>query len=148
MKARGIFCLLCALLFASTFSQAQQWDWVQRFSGDSTGTAIGVDGNQNVYVAGTFSGTNYLGTNQFVSAGSNDVFLLKLNPDGEVAWSISVGGPLNDSVFRMTVTADGAVFLIGDFTIAALLPESLPSRVHDVDHVFIARVDDGKFTWF
>jgi hypothetical protein len=148
MKSGGTW-FVCAFLFVTANISAQEWDWVQRFSSDSSGTAIGVDGNQNVYVAGTFTGTNYLGTNQFVSAGGNDIFLLKLNPDGEVVWAISTGGPVSDSIHRLVVGTNGALFVIGNFTInAALLADSLTNRSGDVSNVFVARVDDGKFTWF
>jgi hypothetical protein len=149
MQSRGIFCTLCALLFAFTTSHAQQWDWIQRLSSESSGTAIGVDGNQNVYVAGNFRETNYLGTNRLASAGGLDVFLAKLNRDGEVIWTISAGGPGDDSIGRLAVATNGALFVVGNFTIpAALLGASASNHSQDVSNVFVARVDDGRFTWF
>jgi hypothetical protein len=145
MQSR-VFCLL-ALTCVSVY--AQQWDWVQRFSGDSTGTAIGVDQSGNVYVAGSFTGTNYLGTNAFIAVGSNDVFLLKLNADGRVVWALTTGGTDNDSISQMVVTTNGTLFVIGDFTLRGpLVPESVASHSGDVSHVFVARIDEGKFTWF
>ena len=147
MQSRGNFCALWAFLFAFTTSQAQQWDWVQRLSSESSGTAIGVDGNQNVYVAGLFIGTNFLGTNRLASAGGQDVFLAKLNREGEVIWAISAGGPGDDSIGRLAVATNGALFVVGNFSIpAALLGNSDHSQ--DVSNVFVARVDDGRFTWF
>lgn len=149
MKSGGIFCVICGLLFISVHTHAQQWDWVQRFSADSSGTAIGVDGEQNVYVAGTFTGTNYLGTNRFVSAGGSDVFLLKLNPDGQVEWAVSTGGDGSDSVHRLAVATNGALFVVGNFTItASLLASSFTNQSGNVSNAFVARVDHGKFTWF
>ena len=147
MKPRGIFCLLAAALNFSTGTHAQQWDWVRRFSGESISTAIGLDTNQNVYVAGTFSGTVFMGTNRFVSAGGNDVFLLKMSPEGEINWALGTGGFTNDSIQRLVVANDGALFVVGNFTIpASLLNDSAHSG--DVSNVFVARVDDGRFTWF
>ena len=149
MQSRGNCCALWALLFAFTTSYAQQWDWVQRLSSESSGTAIGVDGNQNVYVAGNFRGTNYLGTNRLASAGGLDVFLAKLNRDGEVIWAISAGGSGDDSIGRLAVATNGALFVVGNFTIpASLLGESANNHSQDVSDVFVARVDDGRFTWF
>ncbi len=149
MQSRGNFCALWALLFAFTTSRAQQWDWVQRLSSESYGTAIGVDGNQNVYVAGNFRGTNFFGTNRLASAGGLDVFLAKLNRGGEVIWAISAGGPGDDSIGRLAVAANGALFVVGNFTIpASLLGQSANDHSQDVSNVFVARVDDGRFTWF
>jgi hypothetical protein len=46
------------LLFCSSVG-AQQWQWVQSFSGEGAiSTQVGHDDAQNVYVAGTFRGTN------------------------------------------------------------------------------------------
>jgi hypothetical protein len=144
MKPREIFCLLGTLLLISPFARAQQWDWVQRFSSESTGTAIGVDGEQNVYVAGTFTGTNFLGTNRFATTNGSAVFLVKLNPDGEVVWSLTLEGSLT----HLAVATNGALFVVGNFGISeSLLADSITNR-SDVGYVFIARIDDGKFTWF
>src|SRR5215213_3699198 len=147
-KLRGAIYSIGALLLFLSFAQAQQWDWVKRFSGDSSGTAVAVDNDGNAYVAGVFAGTNTFGEKEFVSAGGNDVFLLKLDSDGNVLWSLTTGGAINDAIFRLALGSNGSLFLIGDFTLTpALLPESYPDRTKDSDHVYLARMDEGKFTW-
>jgi hypothetical protein len=72
---------------------AEQYDWVNRLGGDGgSGSTIALDNSGNVYVAGTFSGSLIIGTNQFVSAGGTDIFIAKLNPSGEPIWSMVAGG--------------------------------------------------------
>jgi hypothetical protein len=141
----SLFCMLFVLVVQR--AGAQQWDWAQRFQGDrSSGSAIGLDGSGNMYVAGSFIGTNQIGTNQLVSAGSNDVFIAKLDSEGGVVWAISTGGPDDDWIRRLLVTTNGAVFVCGHFSIhRSLLARNDPESV---SNAFIARVDDGKFSWF
>ena len=45
--------------------------------------------------------------------GSNDYWMLFLEPDGEIIWDVSFGGPDNDALFDMTPVSDGGVILGG-----------------------------------
>ncbi len=143
----ALHCLF-PLLFLTSSVNAQQWDWVRRFHGDaSLGRAIGLDGNGNVYVAGTFTGTNLIGTNRLVSAGSSDVFIAKFNPDGAVLWSIGTGGPGDDSIRSLVVTTNGALFVSGHFSIHPSLLGPATNISPVVSNVFLARMDNGRFSW-
>jgi hypothetical protein len=138
MKLRGTFCLLCALLASDATAQAQQWDWVQRFSGDGTaGTAVGVDDAQNVCVAGTFKGTNYIGTNQFTRNTNDNVFLAKFDPLGMPLWTTTASGSLT----KMLVASNGSVFVCGSLSFTN------PAIGSSISNVSIARMDEGNLTW-
>ncbi len=143
--------LLACLVFTALLvcGRAQEWDWVQRFQGDNSGgTSIALDGGGNIYVAGGFSGTNQIGTNQLISAGGSDIFIVKLNPTGGVVWAISAGGTNDDSIGRIIVATNGALFVYGHFEIpSSLLAASVTNANDTASNVFVARVDDGKFTW-
>src|ERR1041385_7612576 len=135
MRLGRIFCLLCAILLTGAFIQAQQWDWVQRFSGDGTiGTAVGVDDAQNVYVAGTFTGTNYIGTNRIASDSSNNVFFAKFDPFGMPLWTTTARGGLN----KMLVASNGSVFVCGSLTF------SDSATAQSISNMFVARLDEGN----
>src|ERR1051325_6940028 len=138
MRLGRIFCLLCAILLTGAFIQAQQWDWVQRFSGDGTiGTAVGVDDAQNVYVAGTFTGTNYIGTNRIASVTNNNVFIAKFDPFGNVLWTVTACGSLT----KMLVASNGSVFVCG------VLGFNDPTATQFSSNVFVARLDEGNVIW-
>ncbi len=138
MQPRGIFCLLCTFAFVHFSLHAQQWDWVQRFSGDSTvGTAVGVDEAQNVYVAGTFSGTNYIGTNRITSGAGDNLFIAKFDSFGTPLWTTTASGVLT----KMLVASNGSVFVCGNLT----LRDS--SNVQTSSNVFLARLDEGSVAW-
>jgi hypothetical protein len=137
ITSRFHFCLFAFVSCFVVSAQAQQWDWIRRFSGESTALKLAADAEENVYVAGTFSGTNYLGTNEFSVAETNGTFLLKLNPEGEVVWAHSLHG----SIQHLVVTSNGALFITGDF-----VPKTRPDHVRP-EPVLMARIDSGTFTW-
>jgi hypothetical protein len=135
MHTRGMFYLF-ASLFAFTQVYAQDWDWVRRFTSGCTIVGIGVDAEQNVYAAGNFTGTNYFGIYQLVATTNSNAFVVKLDPDGEVRWLLTTRGEQNNFIKSIAVRPDGAAFVAGKFA------------VDDANtNAFLARIDDGKFTW-
>lgn len=152
MHSAGLFVYGVTLfVWLAPRGMTQQWDWVQRFQGgESAATAIGLDARQNVYIAGTFRGTNQIGTNHFISAGDTDVFIAKLTPAGELVWAIATGGPTNDSIRSLLVASNGTLFVLGRFEInPALLAEAATNVTETSSNTLVlARVDDGRVTWF
>src|SRR5436190_20361911 len=138
MKLRGIFGLLCALLLTSTRGNAQEWNWVQRFQGDkSAATDVGIDAAENVYVAGTLSGTNSIGTNGLVSGDGTNLFIAKFDPFGQPLWSMTAGGVLA----KMLVASNGSVFVCGNL----VLRDAATSQ--SFSNVMLARLDEGNIVW-
>src|SRR5215203_1443039 len=132
MSPRAICNLLAVISCFVVSAQAQQWDWIRRFSAESTALKLAVDAEENVYVSGTFSGTNYLGTNEFSVAETNGSYLLKLDPDGEVVWAHTLHG----SIQQIIVTSDGELFVAAKFA-----PKTSPDHERP-EFVFIARIDN------
>jgi hypothetical protein len=147
MKTRRI--ILCCLFLFCLRGSAEQYDWVNRFGGDnSSGSSIGLDTAGNIYVAGSFYGTLTIGTNQFTSAGGQDIFLAKLTGNGAPLWAISIGGPGHDFVNRITVATNGTVFICGVLSTNAMLgTNTLPGVGKDLSGGFVARLDHGFLSW-
>jgi hypothetical protein len=76
---------------------------------DQTSTAIGPDGA--VYVVGTFEGTISFGTEDLVSRGREDVFLVRKDA-GLVTWARSMGSARSERGPTVTVD-DGTVKVFG-----------------------------------
>lgn len=148
MKSCGVFFGIL-LLCASLRTGAEQYDWVKRFDGDnSSGSAIGLDSDGNVYVAGNFNGALTIGTNHFVSTGSSDIFIAKLNPDGQPIWAMTGGGPGNDGVNRLAVSSNGVVFVCGAFSTNAVLgTNDLSAGTNNWSGSFVARIDEASVSW-
>ena len=74
-----------------------------------TTTARGDD--DALYAAGTFRGTMTLGTDTLTSKGGDDVFLVRFDPDGAIAWTRAVGSVRAERQPRVTF-AGGKVRLL------------------------------------
>lgn len=91
-----------ACICVSSSGQSQALEWLRQFN--SSGPNLGTDGtllaggtDGSIYAAGTISaGTIDLGQNQMEVSGDNDALLLKLSPEGAVAWGRLIGGPCSD----------------------------------------------------
>ena len=77
--------------------------------------AVAVARDGTIWVAGTFAGGMVLGSSVLVSAGGDDGFLASLDPDGHVRSARRIGGPDDDAITSLAVTADGAVAVAGWF---------------------------------
>ena len=83
------------------------------------GTAIAVDSAGNVHATGYFSGTvdfdPGVGIQSRTSAGSNDIFVLKLDANGDLIHARTMGGYTNDVGNDIAVDADGNAYATGSF---------------------------------
>jgi hypothetical protein len=76
-----------------------------------SGTAC--DTARNIYLAGNFSDSIRFDTFDLASEGGEDIFLLKLNPDGKVLWAKSAGGLSDDYPTAMVVSPAGMLYTAG-----------------------------------
>ena len=60
-----------------------------------------------------------------ISAAEYDGYLVKLDKCGEMEWSKSYGGPLVDSISDVTMSQDGSIVFVGDWT----PPNSIHSEI-------------------
>ncbi len=67
----------------------------------------------SIYVAGRFAGTGTWGDTSLVSAGEDDVFLAKLDADGEPLWAVREGTVYSDYATDISLLADGTAYLSG-----------------------------------
>jgi hypothetical protein len=103
-------------------------EWALRFgnSADQAATAVAVDGDGNVIVAGSFAGILDFGSGPLTSVQAQDVFVAKLSPTGEALWSRSF--PCNHS--RVTGVA---VDSIGEILVAGYSEGKLELGLGDLD---------------
>jgi hypothetical protein len=78
-------------------------------------TSLAVDATGNVYVAGSFFGTMTLGTTTLTSAGFGDIFVGKLDPNGNWLSAVRAGGAQEEALVRVALDAGGNVYLTGRF---------------------------------
>ncbi len=92
--------------------------------GSGRGLDIGVDGNGNSYVTGSFTGDATFGLSEanettLTSAGNLDIFLAKFEPAGTLLWAGRAGGASDDHGRGIAVDESGNSYVTGDFSGAA-----------------------------
>jgi len=124
--------------------------WSKRF-GDATdqvGMAIAVDATGNVLVTGHFAGTVDFGGGGLASAGSDDVFVMKLDPDGHHVWSRRFGDSAGQYGASIAVDGAGYVLAAGYFVGAIDLGAGPVPSAGNTD-AFVVKLDpaDGNPLW-
>lgn len=89
-------------------------------TGTDNGNNIKVDGNENVYVTGYFTGTADFdpgaGVVNLVSAGGNDIFAAKYDANGNYIYAKGFGGTGNDAGNKISVDVTGNIYVAGSFS--------------------------------
>lgn len=104
-------------VFVAKLSPAGEHLWSKLLgdAADQAGNEIAVDPAGNVVVVGTFSGSIDLGGGALVSQGSGDVFVAKLDPEGNPLWSKATSGANGESADTLALSPAGAVVFAGEF---------------------------------
>jgi len=95
--------------------------WVKGIGGisDDYGTAITVDNDGNVYVTGIYQETvdfNPEGAPQtLTSYGAQDIFVLKLDSNGNFIWVKGIGGEGYEETNSIQVSSTGEIYISGYF---------------------------------
>ena len=143
--------------FISKVSSSGAFVSAQRVGGTlgEVATSVAVDASNNVYVNGEFSSTNGdfdpgVGTFPLTNGGDRDVFTLKLESDGDLAWARAVGGTGADVGAGIELGDDGTIHISGYFNgtvdfdpsaaISNLVAPGLSGYVSKLDN-------NGAFIW-
>jgi cysteine-rich repeat protein len=136
-------------VFAVKLDPQGQHLWSRRLGGTNVdyGWAIAVDNAGNVLLTGAFLGTADFGGGPFSSVGSYDVFVVKLDAQGQHLWSQRLGGTSYDGAQAIAVDSSGNVLLTGSFQGMADFGGAPLSSEGDHD-VFAVKLDaQGWHLW-
>jgi hypothetical protein len=74
------------------------------------GSLVDTDGDASIFVAGAFEGTLQVGPSRsLTSTGGTDVFVAKLDVDGNVLFAVALGGAGDEAPSSIAATSDGVV---------------------------------------
>ena len=154
---RSLIFLTIALLVST--GNAQVYEWTKTFGGteDVYAESITLDENGNVYTAGYFEGIvdfdPSTGVDNHTSSGGRDVFVQKMDANGNFIWAKTFGGTDNTFDILLSIIIDGS----GDIYTAGVFQETVdfdPSEGMDNhtsngnDDIFVQKMDaDGNFLW-
>ncbi len=144
-------------VFISKLDSDGNFVWAKQLGGGSDGSSRGIalDSDGNVYVTGYFTGTvDYdpgAGTANLTSAGSNDVFVSKLDSAGTYVWGKQIGGTSNDTALSIAVDSNGNVYTTGDFQGACDFdPDAGTASLSSAGNrdIFVSKLDEtGAYVW-
>ncbi len=100
--------------FIAKVSPNGGWGWIK--VNQYTGTifnSVCTDSNNNVYATGNFSGHVEIGGIPLDSAGSSDVFVVKLNISGNWLWAQRGGGAIGDFGYSIASDAQNRLYISG-----------------------------------
>lgn len=151
--------LFSAILLSCIYntSMSQSLEWVQSIGGTGSvdNYSIDVDDFGNVYTTGSLIGTAdfdpSVGIYNLTSGGSNDIYISKLNPSGNLDWVLNIGGNNSEVAYSIHVDAQGNVYTTGMFTGTTDFDPGIGvfnlTSAGNFD-VFILKLDSlGNFIW-
>jgi len=139
--------------------------WVKSMSGPSSkgsiGYAIALDpgGSGDVYTTGYFKGEVDFNPdeegifNLNSAAGTNDIFISKLNSSGNFGWAKAIGGMGEDkgNAIAFDPGEDGGIYILGYFSQAVDLdpgPDAFHLTAKHGNDIFISKLNHaGDFEW-
>lgn len=113
-------------IFVSKLDASGNFVWAKRMGGSSDvvpsvdiAYSLAVDQFGNVYSTGVFEYTVDFdpGSNEFnlTSSGGHDIFISKLNANGQFVWAGRLGGPAYDFGSAIATDANGNIYVTGYF---------------------------------
>ena len=113
------------------------------------GQSITIDNEGNCYLTGYFEGTVDFDpgadTANLTSNGDLDIFILKLDPNGEYIWAKSFGSDGTDNVFSITTDYQNNSYILGNFGGSVNFESNATNLTNDS---FVLKLDDnGDYIW-
>ena len=138
--------LSCVVIFA----QLNPWLWARNAGGSSSDycNSIAVDVNGNSYVTGSFQGSATFGSTTLTTVGYDDIFVAKLDSNGNWLWARNAGGSSPDFGYGIAVDASGNSYVTGYFGGTTATFGSTTLTTNGGYDIFVAKLDsNGNWLW-
>ena len=137
-------------IFVAKMDTDGNWQWAIQAGGNGDldyGNGITIDVAGNNYVTGWFEETATFGSYSLASRGAYDIFVAKIDRDGNWQWATQVGEVSNDHGYGITTDHAGNCYITGDFMETVTFgPYSLTSN--GWNDIFVAKMDvNGNWLW-
>ncbi|MCK9609906.1 MAG: SBBP repeat-containing protein [Candidatus Cloacimonas sp.] len=136
-------------IFVAKMDINGNWLWAKQAGGtnEDEGICIAINANGNSYITGFFYGSATFGTTTLTSSGDFDIFVAKLNSNGNWLWAKQAGGTDNDFGNGIAVDANGNSYITGDFVESATFGTTTLTS-SEYDDIFVAKLDiNGNWLW-
>lgn len=146
---RRIFTLIGLVsLFISAHAQDFVWAKAGGLWAYDYGYGICTDAQGNVYVAGKYEMDARFDNVTVTCAGNHDAFVAKFNPQGEMQWIRTAGGPGGDYARAIACDAAGNVYVAGEIDGDAMFGSLQVTGHAGADDAFVAKYStNGDLIW-
>ncbi len=132
--------------------------WAVHISGQVSVSALLLDDDENIYIAGDFEGTVDFDPGvdvvEAVSLGAHDSYVAKYSPTGALIWTKFFGAFQQQSITEMDMDNEGNLIFTGNFQYTVDfdpndgIAELTPLVNAGSEDVFVAKwTGDGEFVW-
>lgn len=121
------------------------WVTKAQFTGEIY--SISTDALGNVYGTGNFDSNAIFGPFEHTSAGNDDIFVFKINPEGNYQWASRYGGTGIDSGYEMVCNAEGEVVVAGYFQASFSIGNTPVSASGNMKSFLFKTDTDGNVLW-
>ncbi|MCB0706269.1 MAG: SBBP repeat-containing protein, partial [Saprospiraceae bacterium] len=142
-------------IFVQKLDSEGELVWALGFgdTGDDVGNSIAVDNTGNIYITGRFNGTVDFDPGDdtfFLVSEGEDIFIQKLDPNGNLVWAKRIGGANNDIGYSITTDGENNIYTTGHFSGTVDFDPNAETYYLDGEgeDIFIQKMDsDGNFIW-
>jgi len=92
--------------------------WIRQYGGsqDDRAVDVAIGPDQNIVVCGSFFGSITFGSTTLTSsASSKDIFIVKMDPSGNILWARKEGGSGIENAFKLAIDAQNNVIITGEY---------------------------------
>ncbi len=137
--------------FVAKLNADGDWIWASRASAspgrDNEARGIAVDSQGNTYITGHFSENIKFGDIDLTGSGSKDIFVAKLDSDGNCVWARRAGGSGADYGYGIVVDQQNNIYVTGSFNGTADFGKQVLAS-NNYSNIYVAKLDqDGNWVW-
>ena len=149
--------LLSILVVMATNAQEVVFDWAKQIGGSeyNLSYSITTDATGNIYSTGSFSGTADfdpgIGTYDLTSFGGSDIFIAKMDSNGNLVWAKQLGGSDYEGGLHIVLDNSENIYLTGSFRGTIDFDPGINSynlTSSGTSDGFVSKLDaSGNFVW-
>jgi hypothetical protein len=135
--------------FVAVHGQDGTLRWARNFGGkgEDAAEAVAIDGAGNVIVGGAFSYEVVMADGKLDSKGADDMFVVKLGPDGRRLWGKRFGGVDVDAVYGLAADSAGNIYVTGEVGQTIYVGETKLVGLGAADMLVMKLSPDGAPLW-
>ncbi|MBW6460487.1 MAG: T9SS type A sorting domain-containing protein [Bacteroidales bacterium] len=136
-------------IFVAKYDSEGEFLWSFRAGGMMADYAsdLAIDHENNIIITGHFYGQAAFGDTVIMANGSSDVYLAKLNPDGDLMWVTTASGSSSDQARSVDCGPDGTILISGSFYSDISFGDTTLQTTNPVGNFVSAYQAGGQLNW-